>query len=62
MSKNMSKNLLLTGVSVGALLGSAWFMLSGTSDRKKQNLKRHTGKAVRAVEDMFDDLSSMINL
>lgn len=56
----MNKNLLITGVSLGAVLGSAYFMLAGTSDRKKHNLKRHTGKAVRAMEDIFDDLSSMM--
>ncbi|MDE6730883.1 MAG: hypothetical protein K2J71_08950 [Oscillospiraceae bacterium] len=57
----MGKNLLITGMSLGAVLGSAYFMLSGTSDRKKHSLKRHTGKAMRAVGDVFDDITSMMN-
>lgn len=57
----MNKNFLITGASLGAMLGSAYFMIARTSDRKKHSLKRHTGKAIRAVGDVFDDITSMMN-
>lgn len=57
----MNKNLLITGASLGAMLGSACFMFAKISERKKHSLKRHTGKAVRAVGDVFDDITSMIH-
>lgn len=56
----MNKNILITGASVGAVLGSAYLMLSKASERKKHNLKRHTGKAMRAMGDVVDDITSIV--
>lgn len=57
MNKN---NLIVTGVSLGAAIGSAWLMYSKASDRKKHDLKRHANKAVKAAGTVVDDITSIV--
>ncbi|MDE5738222.1 MAG: hypothetical protein K2H93_07650 [Oscillospiraceae bacterium] len=56
----MNKNMLIAGVSLGTVIGSAYFMLSKASEREKHCLKRHTGKAMRAMGDVVDYINSII--
>ena len=56
----MNKNLLIAGASLGTVIGSAYFMLSKASKREKNCLKRHTGKAMRAMGDVVDDITSIV--
>ncbi|MDE5565257.1 MAG: hypothetical protein K2I93_08880 [Oscillospiraceae bacterium] len=56
----MNLNAIVKGISVGATVGTACFMLINSSDRKKRNIKRHAGKMLRAAGCVLDDITSAV--
>ena len=50
---------MIKGMAAGAVVGTACYMISKSPDRKKKQLKRNTGKAVKAFASVADCFSSM---
>ena len=53
----MSWNAIWKGVSVGASVGTACFMLMNSHDKKKRSLKRKAGKMLKIAGDALGDLT-----
>ncbi|MCR5718813.1 MAG: hypothetical protein K6F80_07255 [Oscillospiraceae bacterium] len=56
----MSWNAIVKGISVGASVGAACFMLINTRDRKKRSLKRKAGKMLKAAGDALSDMTDAL--
>ncbi len=56
----MNMKAIWKGISVGATVGTAAFMLVRSTDRKKRSIKRHAGKMLRAAGDVLDDFTSVM--
>ena len=56
----MNFSTILKGISVGATVGTAAFMLVNSAGRKKNSIKRHAGKMLRAAGDVLDDITSVV--
>ena len=48
------------GISVGASVGTAAFLLVNSSGKRRSGLKRHAGKMLRAAGDVLDDITSAV--
>ncbi len=51
---------IVKGISVGATVGTACFMLVRSGERKKRSIKRHAGKMLRAAGAVLDDFTSVM--
>jgi gas vesicle protein len=56
----MSWNAMLKGISVGASVGAACFMLINSKDKKKRSLKRKAGKMLKAAGDALNDMTDVL--
>lgn len=56
----MSWNAMIKGISVGASVGTACFMLMNARDKKKRSLKRKAGKMLKAAGEALGDLTDMV--
>ena len=56
----MSWNAWMKGISVGASVGAAAFMLVRSKDRKKRSLKRKAGKMLKAAGDALSDMTDIL--
>ena len=56
----MSWNAWMKGISVGASVGAAAFMLVSSKDRKKRSLKRKAGKMLKAADDALSDMTDIL--
>ncbi len=56
----METRAIIKGMAAGAVVGTACYMISKSPDRKKKQLKRSTGKAVRAFATVADCFTSMV--
>ncbi|MBQ8927746.1 MAG: hypothetical protein IJ055_05690 [Oscillospiraceae bacterium] len=56
----MNISTILKGVSVGATVGTAAFMLINSGDKKKRSLKRHAGRMLRAAGAVLEDITSAV--
>lgn len=56
----MSWNAWMKGISVGASVGAAAFMLVSSKDRKKRSLKRKAGKMLKAAGDALSDITDIL--
>ncbi|MBR2085626.1 MAG: hypothetical protein IJ906_00555 [Oscillospiraceae bacterium] len=56
----MSWNAWMKGISVGASVGAAAFMLVSSKDRKKRSLKRKAGKMLKAAGDALSDMTDIL--
>ena len=56
----MSWNAMLKGISVGASVGAACFMLINSKDKKKSSLKRKAGKMLKAAGDALNDMTDVL--
>ena len=56
----MSWNAIWKGISVGASVGTACFMLMNSHDKKKRSLKRKAGKMLKIAGDALGDLTDAI--
>ncbi|NLP25869.1 MAG: hypothetical protein GX365_00760 [Clostridiales bacterium] len=52
---------VLKGVTLGATIGAMVYVVSKSSPKQKRELKRSTGKALRAFGTVVDGFTSMIN-
>ncbi len=57
---DVSWNAIVKGISVGASVGAACFMLINTRDRKKRSLKRKAGKMLKAAGDALSDMTDAL--
>ena len=58
---NKTTSMLVTTACVGAVMGTAAYMMNGGSMRgKTRKLKKSTGKALRQVGDFIGNVSYMI--
>lgn len=53
----MSWNAMWKGISVGASVGTACFMLMNSHDKKKRSLKRKAGKMLKIAGEALGDLT-----
>lgn len=53
----MSWKAMAKGISVGASVGTACFMLINSHDKKKRSLKRKAGKMLKAAGDALNDIT-----
>ncbi|MBQ4464378.1 MAG: hypothetical protein II916_00230 [Oscillospiraceae bacterium] len=56
----MSLNAMIKGISVGASVGTACFMLLNSKDKKKRSLKRKAGKMLKAAGDALNDMTDVL--
>ncbi|MGN0613485.1 MAG: hypothetical protein ACI4JB_06245 [Porcipelethomonas sp.] len=56
----MEYKSIIKGAAIGMLTGTACYMISRSSDRKKRSLKRNTGKAIKAFGNAVSCFSSMM--
>ncbi len=56
----MNLNAIWKGVSIGAAIGSAAFMLVKTTENKKKHIKRDAVKTMKSAKSLMDDISSII--
>lgn len=56
----MRMSTIVKGVAVGAVAGTACYILSRTSDRQKHRMKRHAEQALKAAGCVVDDITSMM--
>ncbi|MBR7040041.1 MAG: hypothetical protein IKI21_12475 [Oscillospiraceae bacterium] len=56
----MDMSTIWKGISVGASVGTAAFLLVNSSGKRRSGLKRHAGKMLRAAGDVLDDITSAV--
>ena len=56
----MNWNTMIKGISVGASVGAAAFMLINSKDRKKRTLKRKAGRMLKAAGDALSDMTDIL--
>ncbi|MBR1554646.1 MAG: hypothetical protein IJ644_04550 [Oscillospiraceae bacterium] len=56
----MNLNAIWKGISVGAAIGSAAFMLVKTTENKKKHIKRDAVRTMKSAKSLMDDISSVI--
>ncbi len=56
----MSWNAMIKGISVGASVGTACFLLMNSKDRKKRSLKRKAGKMLKVAGDALGDMTDAL--
>ena len=56
----MSWNAMVKGISVGASVGAACFMLINSKDRKKRSLKRKAGKMLKSAGDALSEMTDIL--
>jgi len=56
----MNLNAIWKGVSIGAAIGSAAFMLIKTTENKKRNIRRDASKTLKSAKNLMDDISSIV--
>ncbi len=57
----MKMSTIIKGVAVGAVAGTACYVLSRTSDKQKHRMKRHAEQALKAAGCVLDDITSMMH-
>lgn len=57
----MSASSIVKGISAGITAGAVVFAISQASSRDKKALKSRTGKAIRAISDVMDGISSIMS-
>lgn len=57
----MNKGSIVKGVSMGLAVGAVTYAISSASRGDKRRLKSRTGKAIRAIGDVMDGISMMMN-
>lgn len=56
----MNMNAIWKGVSIGAAIGSAAFMLVKTTENKKSHIRRDAAKTLKSAKNLVDDISSIV--
>jgi len=56
----MEYKSLIKGAAVGMMAGTACYIISRSSDKKKKSLKRNTARAVKAFSNAVSSFSSMM--
>ncbi len=56
----MKISTLVLGMAVGAVAGTACYLLSKSSDRQKHRIKRHAEQALKAAGCVVDDITSIM--
>ncbi|MCI5845583.1 MAG: hypothetical protein MRZ94_07360 [Oscillospiraceae bacterium] len=51
---------IVRGLTVGAVVGTACYMLSKASSRQKHDIRKNTTKAIKAAGCVLDDITSLI--
>lgn len=57
----MSASSIVKGISIGITAGAIAYAVSNASNKDKKRLKSRTGKAIRAIGDVMDGLSMMMD-
>lgn len=56
----MNSNTIWKGISAGAAIGSAAFMLVKTTQNKKKHIRRDAVRTMKSAKSLMDDISSVI--
>ena len=56
----MNLNAVWKGVSIGAAIGSAAFMLVKSTENNKKNIRRDAAKTIKSAKSLMDDISSIV--
>ncbi len=56
----MNVKSVVRGLTVGAAVGTACYMLSKATSRQKHDIRKNTTKAIKAAGCVLDDLTSLI--
>ncbi len=57
----MKISTIIKGLTVGAVAGTACYVLSKTPDKQKHRMKRHAEQALKAAGCVLDDITSMMH-
>ncbi len=56
----MNMNAIWKGLSIGATVGSAVFMLVKATETKKRNIRRDASKTLKSAKNLVEDISSVV--
>lgn len=56
----MKISSIAKGVAVGMTAGAVAYTVANASSREKKKLKGNTARAIKAIGDVMDDISSMM--
>ncbi len=56
----MNMNAIWKGVSIGAAVGSAAFMVMKTTGSKKKNIRKDAARTLKSAKNLMDDISSIV--
>ncbi|MCD7959715.1 MAG: hypothetical protein LUF89_09665 [Ruminococcus sp.] len=56
----MSIKTAISGITVGAAVGGACYMMSKATSKQKHDIKKNAGKAIKAAGCVLDDISALI--
>lgn len=56
----MKIKTIVRGVTVGATIGGACYMMSKATSKQKHDIKKNAGKAVKAASCVLDDITSLM--
>lgn len=59
--KQNTMSSMVKGIAVGAVVGTATYMMTSNTKRRTANhLKKNTGKAIKAVGSVIENISYMM--
>ena len=56
----MTLKSIISGVTVGAAVGGACYMMSKATSKQKHDIKKNAGKAMKAAGCVLDDITSLM--
>ena len=56
----MNMNAIWKGISIGAAIGSAAFMVMKTTGNKKKHIRKDAVKTLKSAKNLMDDISSIV--
>ncbi len=56
----MKLKAVISGVTMGAAVGGACYMLSKATSKQKHDIKKNAGKAIKAAGNVLDDITSLM--
>ncbi|MBQ8825318.1 MAG: hypothetical protein IJZ64_08870 [Ruminococcus sp.] len=56
----MTVKSVVRGITVGATIGGVCYLMSKATSKQKHDIKKNTGRAIKAAGCVLDDITSLI--
>ena len=56
----MRMKTIVRGVTLGATVGTACYLMSKATSKQKHDIRKNTGQAIKAAGCVLDDITSLI--